>query len=60
MEVTTGSCGELEGVVKVLTDFSEATEMVFGKISGVYQALLYVQVISSMLMGGIFTADLTP
>ena len=47
-----GSSGELEGVVKVLTGFSEATDMAAGSRSGVYQALLCGRGLSPMVMGG--------
>ena len=54
----TRTCGESEGVVKVLAEFSEATYMVSGSISGVYQALLSGQALSSMEMGGILKAGI--
>ena len=34
------TCGESEGVVKVLTEFPEVTEMTAGSGSDVYRALL--------------------
>ena len=45
-------------MVKVLTEFSEATEMAAGSRSGVYKDLLCAQGLSSKLMGGIFKAGL--
>ena len=44
--------GKSEGVVKVLKDFSEATEMVARSRFGSYQALLCGEGLSSMVMGG--------
>ena len=44
--------GESEGVVKVLTDFSEATEMAAWSRSGTYRYLLCGGGLSSMVMGG--------
>ena len=46
------SCGESEGVIKVLTYFSEATYMEAGSLSGVYWAILSGQGLSSMVIGG--------
>ena len=45
-------------MVKVLAEFSEATDMISGSRSGVNQALLSRQVISSMEMGGRFKAGI--
>ena len=50
--------GKLEGVVKVLTNISEATEMAAGSRSGVYQDLLCWWGLSSMVMGGRFKVGL--
>ena len=54
----TGSSGDAEGVVKVITEFSEATYMASGIRSGVYQALLSRWGLSPMLMGGRFKAGI--
>ena len=46
--------GESEGLVKVITEFSVASDMADRSISGVYQALLCRRVLSSMFVGGRF------
>ena len=46
-------------MVKLLTDFSEATEMAAGSRSGVQRDLLSRQGLSSMVMGGRFKDGLT-
>ena len=51
--------GESEGVVKVLTEFLEATEMAAGSRSGAYQALLCKGYLSLMVMEGRCISGLT-
>ena len=46
--------GKSEGVVKVLKEFSKATDMAAGGRSGVYRAHLCGQGLSSKIMGGRF------
>ena len=46
-------------MVKLLTEFSEATYMVAGSRSGVYPALLCGLCLSSMVMGGRLKTGLT-